>query len=101
MGERLTVVRCPYCGKQIGLNTVSYLTKLETKLSAEQVKDAISNWIEDLDVIEEEGSIAVIPKNYLGKEVWQEINNALKPFNPEWISAKKESRWVIKLQDEQ
>jgi hypothetical protein len=95
MNEKFTVVKCPYCGKRIGL------TKLETKRTAEQVKVAISNWSEDLDVVKEEDFIAVIPKNYLGTEVWQEINNALKPFNPEWISAKKESRWVIKLQDEQ
>lgn len=96
MKEKMAVFNCPYCGKKIGIS--SYITKLnETQAKLiDQVKNAISKWVDELDIIEKEGTIAITPKAYLGKDVWHEINDSLKAFNPEWISAGKESRWEIK-----
>jgi len=61
-----------------------------------EVKKAIDDWIEDVDITEENGSVIVMPKGFLGKDVWYEINGALKPFDAEWVSAGKESKWAIK-----
>lgn len=64
--------------------------------SIEDVKEVLDDWIKDIDITEENGSLVVMPKGFLGKEIWYKINNALKPFDTEWVSAGKESRWVIK-----
>jgi len=104
MEEKVTLFNCPHCGKSIALAIVSYISKPMTPGVTDQaklfvqVKNALSKWSNDLDVAEKDGTITVAPKGYLGKDVWQEINDVLKPFSSEWISAKKESRWIIKSQ---
>jgi hypothetical protein len=39
--------------------------------------------------------LIVKPLAFLGREVWYEINDMLKSFNAEWVSAGNESRWII------
>jgi len=102
MEEKLTIFKCPHCGKQIGVCTVSYVTKIDAAVQTQlidHVREALSKWVDDLDVIENEQTITVTPKGFLRKDVWYEINDALKVFDAEWISAGKESRWVIHVKD--
>ena len=56
----------------------------------------MGEWLDDLDITEEDECIVVMPKAYLGKELWYKINEALKSVDAEWGSAGKESRWVIR-----
>lgn len=93
MGENSLMLRCPNCGEAISLQ-VSKVTEQSSLI--DKVKSTIDDWIEDLDITEENGSVIVMPKGFLGKDIWYEINDALKSFDAEWISAGKESRWVIK-----
>ncbi len=93
MSEKSLTLRCPSCGEQIALQ-VSRVPKQPA--SIENVKGALDEWIEDVDVTEEDDSIVVMPKAFLGKELWFQVNNALKTFDTEWVSAGKESRWVIR-----
>ena len=92
MSRNLTM-ECPSCGAPISLQ-ISKVKKQSSVIA--EVKKTIDDWIEDVDITEENGSVIVIPKGFLGKDVWYEINDALKSFDPEWVSAGKESRWIIK-----
>ena len=91
MNENSLTLSCPNCGESISLRVL----KVEEQSVGDKVKDTIDDWIEDVDITEENGSVVVMPKGFLGKETWFEINEALKPLDAEWVSAGKESRWVI------
>jgi DNA-directed RNA polymerase subunit RPC12/RpoP len=97
MEEKIFKIECPHCGNQILFNVIK--PELKEKVSIDAIKVAIDKWADCVDVVEHDNTIVITPKAYLGRDVWQEINDALKPFNPEWISAKKESRWVIKASE--
>jgi len=86
-----STLRCPSCGQPIILQA----SKAEQTL-LDKIKNAINNWIEDVEITEENGSLVIVPKGYLGKGLWYEINEALKTFDAEWVSAGRESRWIIK-----
>lgn len=92
MSENLSTLSCPNCGEPIALQ-ISKVAKQPA--SGQEVKRVLDEWIDDVDMTEEDGSIVVTPKGYLGKEIWHQINNALKTFDTEWESAGKESRWVV------
>jgi len=100
MEEKLTSIECPHCGNPITIQVIKTEPKVDEPLTIDAVKSAISKWADCVDVVEQDNAIVITPKGYLGRDVWQEINDALKPFEAEWISAKKESRWIIKLQDD-
>lgn len=93
MNENSLTLSCPNCGEPISLQVVK---PIEQSSLIDKVKDTIDDWIEDIDITEENGSVVVMPKGFLGKETWYEINEALKPLDAEWVSAGKESRWVIR-----
>jgi hypothetical protein len=92
MGEALTL-RCPNCGEPISLQ----ISKVIEQCSLiDEVKKTIDDWIEDVDITEEKGSVIVMPKGFLGKDIWYEINDALNSLDAEWVSAGKESRWIVR-----
>lgn len=91
-GNSLTL-SCPNCGEPIALQANKVTKKTA---SIKEVKETLSEWIDNVDVIEEDDCIVVMPKAYLGKELWYKINEALKPFDVEYVSAGKESRWEIR-----
>lgn len=93
MNEKSLTLRCPNCGEPISLQV---LKVTEESSLINEVKRTIDDWIEDVDITEENGSVIVMPKGFLGGDIWHEINDALKPFDVEWVSAGKESRWVIR-----
>ena len=95
MEKRMSNLECPHCGNPIAIQVIKPESKTEQTVTVDTVRSAISEWDDCVDIVEQDNAVVVTPKGYLGKEVWQQINDALKPFNPEWISAKKESRWVI------
>jgi hypothetical protein len=93
MSENSLTLSCPNCGEPILLEISKVLKQ---PASIQDIKGVLDRWIEDVDVTEENDSIVVIPKGFLGKELWYQINNALKPFDADYVSAGKESRWVIR-----
>jgi len=99
MEEKLSRIECPHCGNQIAIQVIQPKSEAKESVSLNAVKSSINKWADCVDVVEHNDAILITPKGYLGKDIWQEINDALKPFNAEWISAKKESRWVIQETD--
>lgn len=93
MSESSLTLKCPNCSEAIELQ-ISKVKKQPA--SIEDVKEVLGEWLDDLDITEEDECIVVMPKAYLGKELWYKINDALKPFDVEYVSAGKESRWVTK-----
>ena len=93
MSESSSKLRCPSCGEAMEIR-ISKVT--EQHATIDDVKGALEEWTDQVDVSEGDGSITVTPKGYLGKELWYQMNSALKPFGAEWVSAGKESRWIIK-----
>lgn len=95
-------IECPHCNDTIALQVVkTELKKMKRVPLIEMVQSTTRKWRNDVDVIEDEKSVVVTPKAYLGKEVWYKINESLKPFDPEWVSAGKKSRWVIRERESQ
>ena len=92
MSRNSLTLSCPSCGQPISLQ----VSKVAEQSLLDKVKDTVDDWIEDVDITEENDAVVVVPRGFLGKEVWYEINDALKSFDAEWVSAGKESRWVIK-----
>ena len=90
-------IECPHCGNQIAIQVTKPEAKAEPTVTINDIRSALNEWVDCIDIVEQDSGIVITPKGYLGKDVWQEINDALKPFNAEWISAKKESRWMVRL----
>jgi hypothetical protein len=93
MNEDSLMLKCPSCGEAIELQIRKAMKK---PASIEDVKDALKELIEQVNLTESDDSILVTPKGYLGKDLWYQINDALKPFDTQWVSAGKQSKWVIK-----
>lgn len=91
MNKKSLTLSCPNCGEPISLQ----VSKVAEQSMIDEVKDTVDDWIEDVDITEKNGSVIVTPKGFLGKDIWYEINEALRPLDAEWVSAGKESRWVI------
>jgi len=96
-GERMEKrLVCPHCEKPIYINvTLGNAAKKDVPL-VEAIKGAISKWAENVDITQKNGTVVVTPKGYLGTEMWHLINSSLSQFETKWVSAGKESRWVIK-----
>lgn len=94
MNKNSLTMSCPSCGDPISLQ-VSKVAEQSSLIA--KVKETIDEWVEDVDITEEDSSVVVVPKSFLEKDVWYKINDALKSLNGEWVSAGKESRWIIKL----
>jgi hypothetical protein len=92
-------LNCPYCGKPLEIAIAKTRSLTDTRTLIDQLKRILGKTLNNLDVVEENEAVIITPKGFLGRELWQQINDALKPFGPEWISAKKESRWVIHVRD--
>ncbi len=89
-------MECPHCNKPIILNaTKTELRKSEKVPLIEMVQSAAKKWKDDIDILKDGSDVVVIPNAYLG-DTWHKLSDALKSFNPEWVSEGKESRWVIK-----
>ena len=95
MNKNSLTLSCPSCGQPISLQ----FSKVTEQPLIDKVKDTINDWMEDVDITEENDTVVVMPKGFLGKDVWYEINDALKSLDAEWVSAEKESRWIIKSDD--
>jgi hypothetical protein len=93
VSEGPLTLSCRNCGEPIGLR-ISKVAKQHA--SIQDVNNALAEWIDQVDVSESDGSIMIRPKGYLGKELWFEMNNALKSLGAEWVSAGKESKWIIR-----
>jgi len=64
-------------------------------MSFESVKKALANY-EDLLNFEEVGEvIKIIPKHYLPKPKWEEINLQVKELGGRYVGGIKETHWVI------
>jgi len=88
---------CPHCGKPIEVVIAKTKSTPEAKIPLiDQIKGALGERMENVDVAEKNGTVTVTPKGFLGRDLWQRINDALKEFEPEWVSAGKESKWVVK-----
>jgi hypothetical protein len=90
-------INCPYCGKPLEIAIAKTKSLTDTRTLIDQVKRVLGKTLNNVDVAEENETVIITPKGFLGRELWQQINDALKQFEPEWVSAGKESRWVIKL----
>jgi hypothetical protein len=103
VATRMPKIECPHCGNTIALQ----VTKVESKIVEksvpliDMVKSTTRKWSKEIDVIDQNEVVIVKPKGYLGKDVWQQINDSLKPFEPEWVSEGKESRWAIQRRESQ
>jgi hypothetical protein len=87
-------LQCPYCKKPLEVEIAKTESNRMTLL--EKVKHALTKSLNSVDITETNGIVVVTPRGFLGREVWQQINETLKQFNPEWVSEGKESRWIIK-----
>lgn len=94
--EKPSEVECPYCGKSIKIVIQRAEERKAKQVTLKEVKTRLKGWNEGLTINEDKGKIGIKPKNYLGRKVWRAINDALKPFNPEWVSEGKESMWIIR-----
>jgi len=81
---------CPYCGK-----TVYF--RVEKATLREEVVSALGSLNELVDISEPtpDGTLTVKPKGFLGKEKFTEIARALERFGVNYVSAGRESHWII------
>lgn len=87
---------CPHCDKPLYINvTLGNAAKKDVPL-IDAIKGVISKWVENVDIVQKNGTVVVTPKGYLGTEMWHLINSSLSQFETEWVSSGKESHWVIK-----
>jgi len=91
--------------KKIYQIKADYAEKMRRKEEAAKPKEALSvqrvkslldpAWIPKLEIRQEADKVTVKPTTWLGKDLWRQINEALKQVGFNWISAEKESRWQL------
>lgn len=65
-------------------------------LTVEEVKSALGEYEDVLSISEEDEGIVVQPVSYLGKEKFATIASEVRELGGEYVSAGKESRFIIK-----
>jgi hypothetical protein len=86
-------VKCPNCSETIELTIRGVLKTLSSTVD---VKEAMEEFVDHVDITESDDSIVITPRGFLEKKLWYQINNSLEKLGAEWVSAGKESRWVIR-----
>ena len=66
------------------------------KATVEAVRRELAEHLDDLEITSSEEGIFVKPKGFLGKEKFADIAAKVRSLGGEYISAGKESRFVIK-----
>ena len=103
-------VNCPHCGSKIGI----FLAVEEGEVAEERVEaprealsaeERVRRFLQEegvdmslIKIEEEETQIVISPMGYIG-DPWGEINDKIRQMGGEWISAGRESRWIIKKED--
>ncbi len=62
----------------------------------EEVQSALSEFKDYLNITEDEEGVVVKPTTFLGKELFAQIATKVKALGGEYISAGKESRFLIR-----
>ncbi len=105
--DKITWITCPECGSKIGI--VISVGKAETTRIIHQETETEEEWppqtaqamleaagidVSQLDVEENETTISISPKKFLGDQ-WGPINDKLREINGVWIRDGRNSRWEI------
>ena len=69
--------------------------QIPLRITADSVRSRLSEYLEELDVSEEPEGIVVKPKGFLGRDKFASIAAIIEEFGGEYISAGKESRFLI------
>ena len=83
----ITVSTSEAGGKTPGENVIA--------VSVDRVKSRLDEFLEDLTVTQEEDEIIVRPTGYLGRERFASIAAIVRELGGSYVSAGKESRFVI------
>jgi hypothetical protein len=102
--EKITWITCPDCGSKIGIvisvgNTETPRIVHEEKeewppQAAGGVLEAVGVDTSLLDIEENEATIQVTPKRFLGDQ-WGPINDKIREMGGTWIRDGRNSRWEI------
>ena len=106
--DKITWITCPDCGSKIGI-VISVGKTEATRVIHQEEKQPSEEWppqtaqaileaagvdISQLDVEENETTILVSPKKFLGDQ-WGPINDKLREIGGTWIRDGRNSRWEI------
>ena len=105
--DKITWITCPDCGGKIGI-VISVGKTEATKVihqepttstdwppqSAHAVLEAAGIDVSQLDVEENETTIMVSPKKFLGDQ-WNPINDKIRDIGGNWVRDGRNSRWEI------
>ena len=103
--DKITWITCPDCGSKIGI-VISVGKAEATRViheepseewppqSAQAKLEAAGVDTSQLDIEENETTISVSPKKFLGDQ-WGPINNKIRELGGTWIRDGRSSRWEI------
>jgi hypothetical protein len=103
--DKITWITCPDCGSKIGI-VISVGKAEATRViheepseewppqSAQARLEAAGVDTSQLDIEENETTISVSPKKFLGDQ-WGPINNKIRELGGTWIRDGRSSRWEI------
>lgn len=86
-------ITCPYCGKTIYIETKKATLK-------EKIVGALGILNELVDVTKSGGTFIIKPKGFLGKDKFAEIARVLREFDASYVSAGRDSHWVVEAKEE-
>ena len=103
--DKITWITCPDCGSKIGM-VISVGKTEATKVAVQETSEewppqspqtmleAAGVDISQLDIDENETTILVSPRKFLGDQ-WGQINEKIKELGGNWIRDGRSSRWEI------
>lgn len=104
--DKITWITCPDCGSKIGI-VLSIGKQEATQIIHERMPttettpqnyrtqlEAAGVDLSLLDIEENETSITISPKKFLGEQ-WGSINDAIRGIGGNWIRDGKSSRWEL------
>jgi len=97
--ENITPAQAAGIDLKLGDNKIKALIQrsAEAKEQAKReynVKVQLGKRVELLNIIDEKDCISVIPKGWIERRIWGEINNVLSINGFGWLESGKESKWI-------
>jgi hypothetical protein len=79
----------------LGVNRIEDLMRQAAlKKKPEMYVTALGIRANKIDVIHENGSVKIKPKEWIDKETWREINDILRIYDFKWFGHGMESCWI-------
>jgi len=65
MEKRVLNLECPHCGNPIAIQVMKPESRVDETITIDTVRSAINEWMDCVDIVEQDNAVVITPKGYL------------------------------------